>query len=203
MKISIAMAVYNGEKYIAEQIVSIAEQTVKPDEIVVCDDCSTDNSELVIKKLCKEYALNLTYIRNDKNIGFNKNFEKAILHCTGDIIFLSDQDDVWNNRKIELMMNVFMQHKNIQLVFHDSEITDSRLETIYPSLWRYLGFDGSNQKLYHLLFLEHTNTIQGTAIAVRKKFARETIPFPNPFPKNLVYDYWLGLYGIYLGGYSR
>lgn len=195
MKISIAMAVYNGETYVAEQIASIANQTVKPNEIIVCDDCSTDNSEMIIKNTCKEYALNLIYIRNNENIGFNRNFEKAVNHCSGDIIFISDQDDIWQINKIESIINVFYKHSKVQLVFHDSEVVDNQLKIIMSSFWKHLKYDGSIRSLRHALFFENSNRVQGSAIAVRKSFAVKTIPFP----KTLVYDYWLGLCSAYNG----
>lgn len=192
-KISVAMAVYNGERFIEEQIVSIAKQTVRPDEIIICDDGSTDNSELVIKQVCEQNELNFIYIKNEVNLGFNKNFEKAISQCTGDVIFICDQDDVWKNDKIELVMNVFAKHEQIQLVFHDAIITDSNLSMIYPSFWQHIEFDGVISNLKMELFLRNSNKVQGAAIAIKRNFAIKTMPFLE----KLFYDQWLAFCGCY------
>ena len=98
--ISIALPTYNGEKYIREQLDSIYNQTLVPDEVVVVDDCSTDNTVNILEEYSQRYGLK--YFVNDSNIGYNKNFEKAIRLCAGDYIALSDQDDVWFPTKIQV-----------------------------------------------------------------------------------------------------
>lgn len=103
--ISVAMCTFNGEKYIKEQIESIINQSLVPDEIVICDDCSKDNTLNIIKETLDNWPGKVQLVVNEKNLGYRKNFEKSISLCNGDIIFLSDQDDVWNRNKIEIMFN--------------------------------------------------------------------------------------------------
>lgn len=99
MKTSVALCTYNGEKYIKEQLDSILNQTKKVDEIIVCDDCSSDKTvEILNHYSSTNPGLFKIYI-NEQNLRSVKNFEKAITLCTGDIIFLSDQDDFWVNEK--------------------------------------------------------------------------------------------------------
>lgn len=107
-KISIALATYNGEKFIEEQLKSIVNQSIKPDEIIVCDDNSTDGTVKILQNLINFYKdFNIKLVINEKNIGYTKNFANAIKMCTGDIIFLSDQDDIWAKNKIEDYMKAF------------------------------------------------------------------------------------------------
>lgn len=102
--ISIALASYNGSKYISEQLDSILSQTFQDFELIICDDCSTDNT----MQLLNEYASKDSRIkvyRNEKNLGFKKNFEKAISLCNGEYIALSDQDDIWMKNHLEVLFH--------------------------------------------------------------------------------------------------
>lgn len=94
--VSIALCTYNGEKYIEEQLESLIHQTCQPDEIIICDDQSKDNTVNIAKSLLGSWPGAWKVIINKKNLGYKKNFQKAISLCRGDIIFLSDQDDVWD-----------------------------------------------------------------------------------------------------------
>ena len=96
--VSIAMATYNGEKYLKEQLDSIYAQTYKDIEVIVCDDCSSDKTVEILDEYKEKYGLK--YYINEKNLGFKKNFEKAISLCSGDFIALADQDDIWIENKI-------------------------------------------------------------------------------------------------------
>ena len=101
--ISIAMTTYNGEKYISAQIDSILSQTVSDFELVVCDDVSTDNTVDILK----DYALKdcrLKLCCNGQNLGFKNNFAKAISLCKGEYIAFCDQDDVWTNDHLEVLL---------------------------------------------------------------------------------------------------
>ena len=105
LKISVAMASYNGEKYIKEQIRSILENLDEHAELVISDDGSTDETVAIVKEMA----------RNDKRVklifgpgkGIKKNFEYAIANCTGEYIFLSDQDDIWAKNKVKVVMQTF------------------------------------------------------------------------------------------------
>ena len=94
-RISVALASYNGGNYLKEQLESIYAQSLLPNEVIVCDDCSTDNSIEILNAYKEKHCLR--YFINEKNLGFVKNFDKAISLCSGDYIALSDQDDVWRS----------------------------------------------------------------------------------------------------------
>ncbi len=112
--ISIAMATYNGEKFIEKQLKSILDQTLKVDEMVICDDCSSDNTVEIIKNFIEVNNIsNWRLIVNDKSLGCSRNFFKAVKQCKGDLIFLADQDDIWENDKIEIMTNIMNERQDI------------------------------------------------------------------------------------------
>lgn len=85
--ISVALCTFNGEKFIAQQLQSIVNQTIMPDEIIVCDDCSKDRTVNIIRETLKDYNGHWQFVCNQENLGYKKNFEKAIGLCQGDIIF--------------------------------------------------------------------------------------------------------------------
>ena len=98
------MATYNGEKYVIEQLESIKNQSLKPDEVIISDDCSTDNTRSLISEYIKKHNLtNWSLIENHVNKGYKKNFIDSLKFVNGDIVFLSDQDDVWDKEKIRKM----------------------------------------------------------------------------------------------------
>lgn len=127
-KISVVLCTYNGEKYITQQIESILNQSILPDELIISDDCSSDSSVEIVSNFASKHPATVRFIQGDKNLGFIKNFEKAISLADGEVIFLSDQDDVWSANKIETMLLLFIDHENVGLVYSDAILTDSELE---------------------------------------------------------------------------
>ena len=116
MKVSLVMAVYNGEKYLIEQLDSIRKQTYLIDEVILIDDVSTDNSYELIHQYIDGYKLiNWKLIKNENNLGYRKNFKKGLEIVDGDIIFLSDQDDRWHLNKIEVMVEKMSQSTILSL----------------------------------------------------------------------------------------
>ena len=117
--VSIAMCTYNGAGFLQQQLDSLARQTRKPDEIIICDDVSSDNSVAIAQAFADQSGLKVRVHQNTQNLGYVKNFEKAISLCTQDIIFLCDQDDLWQPNKIEQMVGVFDAEPSVGLVLHD------------------------------------------------------------------------------------
>lgn len=116
MKVSVVMAVYNGEKYLLEQLDSIKNQTRTPDEVLIGDDGSTDSSVALIKDYIKNNNLSWQISVNSERKGFGRNFFSLMNRCTGDAIFPSDQDDVWRLDKIEKMVEILEKNDNIALL---------------------------------------------------------------------------------------
>lgn len=117
--VSIAMCTYNGAGYLQQQLDSIAQQTHKPDEIIVCDDASDDDSLSIAYHFAQHSGLNVRIHQNTRNLGYVKNFEKAMSLCTQDLVFLCDQDDLWQPRKIEQIVDTFDAEQNVGLILHD------------------------------------------------------------------------------------
>ena len=128
-KISVVMTTYNGEKYVIEQLNSIVEQTRQPTEVLIFDDCSSDNTVNIIRSYIKEKHLDSFYLYvNEVNQGWKKNFIKAISAASGDFIFTADQDDIWMLDKIEKMTDVMTQNKAIELLACNYELLNMRNE---------------------------------------------------------------------------
>lgn len=124
-RISVAMASYNGEKYIREQIESILEQTVIPDEIVISDDGSTDKTMQILQEFANLHPNIVKIYLDNPRQGFAYNFSHAISHCSGDILFLCDQDDIWNSKKVEHIVDVYYKYPDALCVFHNALSVDS------------------------------------------------------------------------------
>ena len=122
MKISVAFIVYNGSQYLRTQLDSILAQTHKVDEIIVCDDASSDNTKEILEEYKNKHS-NLFFIHyNNQNIGPTKNIEKAIQACTGELILLADQDDYWEVTKVEIIIKYFDQNPTINGVFTNGSL---------------------------------------------------------------------------------
>lgn len=116
-KISVAMTTYNGSKYIIKQLDSLKNQSRKIDELVICDDCSTDNTVELVNDYIKSNNLEGWNIySNENNLGFINNFKQAIKKTTGDIIFLCDQDDEWCVNKISTMTDIIEKNNQVKLL---------------------------------------------------------------------------------------
>jgi glycosyltransferase involved in cell wall biosynthesis len=126
MKISIAMATYNGASYLQEQLDSFAAQTWLPDELLVSDDGSKDETLSILDRFAGSAPFLVRIVRNELNLGYTQNFAKAMSMCTGDLVFLSDQDDVWYSNKIERIVEIAERTPGCWLLIHDGEIADAR-----------------------------------------------------------------------------
>ncbi len=135
MKISIAMATYNGAKYLQKQLDSFVVQTRRPDELIICDDGSSDDTVKMLSAFAEQAPFDVHLHCNQINLGFVQNFSKALSLCTGDLVFLSDQDDVWFDHKIEYMLQPFINYEDVGLVYSDAVLTNSELEPTEHTLF--------------------------------------------------------------------
>ena len=195
MKISIAMCTYNGAEFLSAQLESILDQTRLPDEIVICDDCSTDDTPNILKKFATESPVPITVHINDQNLGSVKNFERAISLCTGDVIALSDQDDVWRSDKLALFETVLNNSPSAGIVFSDAAIVDENLEPLNRRMWDEVGFDTHKRKLLKtgraLDVLITGCTVTGATMAFRSRFVKLSLPIPEAIA--MIHDGWIAL----------
>ena len=173
--ISVALCTYNGEQYIRQQVESILNQTLPVDEIVVCDDGSTDHTLSIIESLREKTPVAIRIHRNETNLGVCANFQKAVNLCKGDIIFLSDQDDVWHNDKVEIIVNYFNHNRQKQVVFTDGQLIDGSGKAIFNGkLWKCFGVnDKCLKQIENGLGMEifaFENRATGATMAIRRGF---------------------------------
>ena len=124
--ISIALCTYNGEKYLREQLDTLVDQTYKNLEIIIVDDCSTDSTMQILEEYAEQY-INIKVYQNKKNLGYIKNFEKALSLCLGEYIAMSDQDDSWALNKIEYLVGLI---KDNQLIYEDIQSKRKQVSSI-------------------------------------------------------------------------
>lgn len=182
MKISVCMATYNGELYIKEQLESILAQLNPEDELIISDDHSKDRTVEMLKDFKDE---RIKLITNAGEKGYTTNFENALNHATGEIIFLSDQDDVWIEHKVEMLLKKL---ENCDMVISNAEVVNSKLERIHSS-----HFQQYNVRTGFWLNFAKTRYV-GACMAFHVKVLKRALPFP----KNKVlcaHDYWLTLIG--------
>ncbi|MBQ7838178.1 MAG: glycosyltransferase family 2 protein [Clostridia bacterium] len=178
MKISVALAAYKGERYIAEQLNSILCQLGENDEIIVSDDFPAGKTREAVAEI---HDKRIRYIEGQGK-GVVRNFENALNACTGDVIFLSDQDDVWMPDKVQ---KVLAEIRNgADLVLHDAAVTDGSLNITDPS---FFAVHGSNASFTKNLI---RNSFVGCCMAFTRKVMADSLPFPNELP---MHDWWIAL----------
>ena len=192
MRISVAVCTYNGEKYISKQIISILNQTLEADEIIICDDNSTDRTKEILTEFASKSS-SIKLVFNNENLGFVKNFEKAISLCTGDFIFLSDQDDIWYNNKVERFVKTFNENQECSYIFSDANTIDENGNSLDYSLWKSVNFNKKKQQKFRAgkqkELLIYGNYITGATLAFRAEIKKLIIPFSD----NFYHDHWIGL----------
>jgi len=195
VKISVAMCTYNGAEFLSAQLQSIIMQSRPPDEIIICDDRSTDDTQTLLEKFAADSRVPVTLHSNDQNLGSVKNFERAISLCTGDVIALSDQDDVWRNDKLQLIEDAFNQSPAAGLVFSDAAIVDEVLTPLNRRMWDEVGFDAHKRKLVRtgraLEVLITGWTVTGATMAFRSSFVKLSLPIPDEIA--MIHDGWIAL----------
>lgn len=194
MRKSIALCTYNGEKFLKEQLNSYQNQSRLPDELIVCDDCSTDLTLEILDAFAKSAPFDVKIILNERNLGYTKNFEKAVENCSGDIIFFSDQDDIWMPEKTEIFENKFLSDEKIGFIYANAEVVDETLNYI-GTLWGLKDFDLKKQYRFesdnNFKHLMRFGGVSGSSCAFRAKYKSLIIPFPENLPYG--HDNWTSL----------
>jgi len=180
--VSIAMATYNGEKYLREQLDSIYNQTYKNIEVVVCDDCSTDSTVTILEEYKEKYGLK--YFINEKNLGYSKNFEKAAFLCKGEYIAFSDQDDIWLPEKIEILINEIglysLIHSNAGMIDKNGTLLNKNIKSNLESEL----FTGNSFKK-----IANISIVRGCTILCKKDLVIKAAPIPPNEP----HDWWFAI----------
>lgn len=191
MKVSVAMCTFNGRRFLAPQLESIAIQNRPPDELVVCDDGSSDGCVEIIREFSQRVAFPTRVVVNDKNLGSTKNFEKAISLCQGAIVVLADQDDVWYRHKLDRIEKAFRSSSAIVAAFSDADLIDDDSRPLEMRLWDSFSFDPAKQRRFvsgqALNVLMKHAVVTGATMAFRK----ESFDLLTPIPENQIHDWWI------------
>ncbi len=179
-KISVILAVYNGEKFLKQQVESILTQTYRNIELVILDDASKDKSFEIVQALAASDA-RVKVHRNAKNLGVVANFMKGLSCAQGDLVCFSDQDDCWRRDKLEILEALIRRDRQTTLVYSDLEVCDEALECIRPSFWSVARIRPRKGYLKELAVLR--NLAPGCSMLFRKEVKDAIIKAPgeNPF----------------------
>ncbi|WP_187775234.1 glycosyltransferase family 2 protein [Oryzomicrobium terrae] len=192
-KISIALCTYNGKDHVEAFLKSLIEQKRQPDELIICDDNSTDTTPDLIRHFASISSFPIRTYFHANRLGVQQNFDFAIRHCQGQIIMLADQDDYWQPSKIELLETTFLE-KQAVAVFSDAEVVDKELRPLGYGMWETCNFRASEQAA---LLQNNDGTecllrhyiVTGATLA----FKRSLVDVISPIPKNWPHDAWIAL----------
>lgn len=199
MRISVALCSYHGAKSLPAQLDSLARQERLPDELIVCDDASTDGSARCVEEFARAAPFPVHLHVNAQNVGSTRNFEHAFGRCSGDLIAPCDQDDCWLPQKLRRLEETFATSPQLGLVCSDGYLTDDALEKTGQRIWPNLPFPPAMQREFNAgaaarLLLRY-NVVSGATMA----FRREMLPLALPIPACWVHDAWIALIAAALG----
>jgi len=196
------MCTYNGGAYLSGQLASFVEQTQRPDELIACDDGSTDNTLQVLDKFSKESPFPVKIYRNQQRLGPIKNFEKAISLCSGDFIFVSDQDDVWMPQKVNTLLQALRNNPGAGYVFSDAVIVDELLRPMGYTMWQSIKFTPRQRRQFkggkQLDMLLKHNVVTGATMVFRAGLKSIILPIPD----ESIHDEWIALLASSVGMYG-
>lgn len=186
--VSVAMATFNGERFLATQLNSILSQLDANDEVVVVDDASTDRTMDVLASIRDS---RVRVLRNERNEGVFPTFERALGHTSGDIVFLSDQDDVWLPGKVEAVLARFERDRSVLLVLSDAEVIDETGRVTQPS---FMALRGGFRPGFGATLVR--NRYLGCTMALRRALLETVLPIPRDVP---MHDMWFGSLAVLQG----
>jgi glycosyltransferase involved in cell wall biosynthesis len=203
LRCSVALCVFNGEEHLPAQVESLFNQQRLPDEIVAVDDASNDGSFARLQELAGRSPVPMRVLRNPSNLGYVRNFERAVSSTVGDVVYLCDQDDFWMPQKIAATLAIFEGDDAVMLVHSDAALVDADLRPLNESLFAALGLSraerraGDEWRIFQLLLKR--NIITGATMAVRRTVVSRALPFPAEW----VHDEWLALFAALSGKVVR
>lgn len=200
--ISVALCTYNGAQFLGEQLASVAAQVRLPDELVVCDDCSSDATFSILRGFAESVVFPVHLYQNPVRLGVTGNFAKAIALCQCDLIAISDQDDVWPPDKLKEACAALERQPRAAYGFSNAELITAEGRPLGRTMWeanvhRKLlasGFPAAAQ----VSALLKCNVVTGATIVFRKSL----LPRVLPIPATWMYDYWIACVASCTGAYG-
>jgi glycosyltransferase involved in cell wall biosynthesis len=193
MKLSIAMTTYNGSRFVGEQLESFASQTRLPDELIVCDDSSTDHTPEILREFQRRSPFLVRIIVNQRQLGFIKNFEQAVRETSGDVVLLSDHDDRWNPEKLAEHEAAHASRPSVGFVFSNGMVCDESMNPRGLTLFEVTGLRPSRyNKIEQGKMLElvvRGPRVHGCMMSFRSSLKEIALPFPE----SIIHDFWLAL----------
>ena len=194
--LSIALCTYNGALFLEEQLNSLAGQTYKPNELIICDDGSSDDTLKLAKKFADTAPFEVTIIENKTAVGPAQNFSQAILACSGDYVALCDQDDVWGTQKLELILKKMKEIEvrlgsDVPLLVHsDLIVTDEKLQPVFFSMMeqQHIRNETDMQNAQRVLSIQ--NYVTGCTVLINRALVESACPIPT---NAVMHDWWLAL----------
>lgn len=187
MKVSVCISICNGANFIDRQLSSILTQRYLPDELVLIDDFSDDASLEICTRLVEKSSVPYVIIANEKRLGVNGSFEKAIRASSGDLIVFSDQDDFWFDNRLQLIIEFFTENPNANFlnlnayVEHNGKVSSQTIFDIYSPT-------------YSILKNAIHNRFTGCQIAIRRPLIMQCLPFPDN--STCYYDHWISMIAL-------
>lgn len=205
LSISVALCTHNGAPFVGQQVRSILEQTVPPAELILSDDASTDATVETVRAEVARYleqrpgTLDFIVLENTKPLGVMRNFEQAVRACTGDVIALCDQDDLWMPSRLEFAAREFGRRPELTLLHGNARLVDSEGHPLGQSLFDAIEFTAAEQRdvrdgrAFDVLL--RRNVVTGATTMFRKGLLNHAIPFFEPW----VHDEWLAILASIVG----
>ncbi len=197
--VSVVLCTYDGAAYVGQMIESLRAQTHPPEEIIVCDDGSNDETFEIVRTGLSAYPGRITAQRNPANLGVRQNFEQAMRLARGEFVFLCDQDDIWHAHKVERMLAEAARNPDALLLHSDARIVDDSDAFVGHTLLGDLRLSFSERAHLDredlLSVLLRRNIVTGAATAVR----RELLEYALPIPEGFWHDEWLALIASAIG----
>lgn len=195
MRLSVVMCTYNGARYVGEQLESIGAQRRRPDELIVHDDGSIDDTVEIVSAFATRAPFPVTVWVNPARLGVIANFGGAVAAATGDWIALADQDDVWHADKLERLEQAITEHPEAGLVFSDAVVIDDEGRDTGRRLWSEVGFNHAGQRTLAgrraVDLLICGATVTGATAIFHSSWRSAALPFPEDLP--FLHDAWLAL----------
>ncbi len=192
MRVSVAMATYNGGRYLATQLDSLAAQTRLPDELVITDDCSKDDTVEIARAFAKRAPFPVRVEVNEAPLRMGRNFQRAASLCEGDVILFCDHDDRWHADKVERIERAFLARPDAGVVFMDADVTGPDLEPKGYTFWQGMGFGEDVLQAIErepLDVLLRQFVVQGAAMGFRAPIREKAFPVQEGW----AHDAWLSL----------
>lgn len=194
---SVALCTYNGEEYVIEQLQSILGQTIPPAQIVVSDDGSQDSTLELVDEFLKDKDVSYILTKNSGKHGVSSNFMNALHLCTEEIIFTSDQDDIWKRNKAEVILNIYKNNSKALLVFSNGELVDSSLKPLGCDIWKAVGITAEKCKegdWFH--YLLKSCLVTGATMAFKQSLVKDV----TDIPKEWLHDGWFSWLAVSQNG---